>query len=75
MSAWSEYKKKLGESRPWDLLDPNIQKINVEESEKRYNICLSCDRLIKLTKQCRECGCIMPAKVKLQNATCPLNKW
>jgi len=75
MSAWSEYKKKIGESRPWHLLDPSVQKASAEESDRRYNICLSCDKLIKLTKQCKECGCIMLAKTKLQNATCPLNKW
>lgn len=75
MSAWSEYKKKIGESRPWHMLDSSVQKASVEEANRRYNICLSCDKLIKLTKQCRECGCIMPAKVKLEKATCPLNKW
>lgn len=75
MSAWSDYKKKLGESRPWDMLNSSIPRASEEESSKRYNICLSCDKLIKLTKQCRECGCVMSAKTKLQNATCPLNKW
>jgi hypothetical protein len=75
MSAWSEYKKKIGESRPWHMLDSSVQKAGAEEASRRYDICLSCDKLIKLTKQCRECGCIMPAKVKLEKATCPLNKW
>lgn len=73
MSAWSEYKKKLGETRPWHLLTQ--EKINEQTAERRLDICLSCDKLIKLTKQCRECGCIMPAKVKLEKATCPLGKW
>lgn len=73
MSAWSEYKKKLGETRPWHLLTE--EKISEQTAEHRLNICLSCDRLINLTKQCRECGCIMPAKVKLEKAVCPLGKW
>ena len=75
MSAWSEYKAKLGESRPWHVVNKNIPKIDDELSKARYDICLSCDKFINLTKQCRECGCIMPVKVKLQNAQCPLEKW
>jgi hypothetical protein len=75
MNAWQEYKKKLGETRPWDILSPNVQKVSEEEAESRLNTCINCDRLIQLTKQCKECGCIMAVKVKLKNATCPLNKW
>lgn len=73
MSAWSEYKKKLGETRPWHIVTG--ERALEEIANERLNICLSCDRLIKLTKQCRECGCIMPAKVRIENATCPLSKW
>ena len=25
MNAWQEYKKKLGTTRPWDLLNPNVE--------------------------------------------------
>ncbi len=45
------------------------------DGEERYNICKSCDRFNKLTKICKECGCFMPAKTKLKNNFCPLNKW
>jgi hypothetical protein len=75
MSAWQEYKKKLGETRPWDFLDPNVERATEEESEKRFNICLECPEIINTTKQCKQCGCFMRAKTKLKNATCPLNKW
>lgn len=44
-------------------------------AEIRMDICLNCDRLRKETKQCKECGCFMYMKVKLQDATCPLGKW
>ncbi len=43
--------------------------------KERYNICKSCDMFNKLTKTCKECGCFMPAKTKLKNNLCPLNKW
>jgi hypothetical protein len=75
MNAWQEYKKKLGTTRPWDVLNPNAPKSSEEEAQQRLNICLDCERLVQLTKQCLECGCIMAVKVKLKNATCPLNKW
>ena len=75
MSAWSEYKKKLGETRPWDMLNPNVEKATDVEANTRFSICEDCPDLVKLTKQCKHCGCIMPVKVKLLSATCPIDKW
>lgn len=75
MTPWEEYKAKLGTTRPWDIINPNIQKADDELASRRLDICLGCDRLIKVTKQCKECGCFMALKVKLKEAVCPLNKW
>ena len=75
MTPWQEYKKKLGDTRPWDIVNPQTPKADDELANKRLDICLSCDRLIKATKQCKECGCFMALKVKLQHAVCPLSKW
>ena len=75
MTAWAEYKKKLGETRPWDALNPNAPRVDTELAESRLAICLGCPRLIQVTKQCKECGCFMGAKVKLANASCPLGHW
>lgn len=73
-SAWQEYKKKLGDTRPWHLL--NSENYTSEQtSSSRYEICLACPELIDLTKQCKQCGCVMPMKTKLINAACPLSKW
>jgi len=74
MSKWEEYKKKIGDTRPWDLLDSKNY-ANEEIANSRYNICLSCPELINLTKQCKQCGCFMAAKTKLLEASCPLGKW
>jgi hypothetical protein len=73
-NPWEEYKKKIGESRPWHLLDAENY---VEDSVQiqRYSVCLECPELISLTKQCKQCGCFMAAKTKLKTATCPLGKW
>lgn len=75
MSAWEEYKKKLGTTRPWDLLNPNIPRIEESVADERMGICLACPELIGLTKQCKQCGCLMTGKVKLRDAVCPMGKW
>jgi RNA polymerase-binding transcription factor DksA len=59
MSPWEEYKKKLGTTRPWDLLNPNVPHAEKEIEQARMGICLTCPELIGLTKQCKQCGCLM----------------
>lgn len=44
-------------------------------AEKRYNICVSCDRFMKITKQCKECFCFIPLKTKIMDTECPIGKW
>jgi hypothetical protein len=46
-----------------------------EVANKRYSICQSCDKFVKLTTQCTECSCFMILKTKFQSSTCPINKW
>jgi hypothetical protein len=75
MSKWDEYKKNLGDTRPWDLINPNTEWATDEVAKQRYSICQGCPELIKLTKQCKKCGCFMVSKTKLQTAVCPLGKW
>ena len=74
MSKWDEWKKSLGDSRPWHLLDPD--KIIRDQSiiNKRIEICKGCE-FFSITKQCSHCGCYMPAKASLSNAECPVGKW
>jgi hypothetical protein len=62
-------------AKPWDLLkkDNHIEDDFIINS--RMSTCLDCDRYIHITSQCKECGCIMPLKTKLKNASCPLGKW
>lgn len=74
-SIWQKYKENLGETRPWDILNPATEWASEELANTRYEICGGCPELIKLTKQCKKCGCFMFAKTKLANATCPLGKW
>ncbi len=74
-SAWENYKKNLGSTRPWDFIDPKTEYVDKNVSEERYSICLSCPEFIKLTKQCKKCGCFMALKTKLKDAECPIGKW
>jgi hypothetical protein len=60
---------------PIDMFNKNMKRALPVIAKKRLDTCKSCTRFIKLTHQCKECGCIMNAKVKLEDATCPLNKW
>ena len=73
-SAWEQYKESLGDTRPWHMLD----KENYAEEDlvkERFSICQACPELIKLTSQCKKCGCFMAMKTKLEKAVCPIGKW
>jgi hypothetical protein len=74
-SAWKQWKENLGDTRPWDFVNPNTEYVSEQASEERLSICKSCPRFISATTQCMECGCFMAAKTKLSNAECPLHKW
>jgi hypothetical protein len=73
-SRWEQYKEKNG-STPLDLLNPTTKPSTAEVANQRYSVCQSCERFIKTTNQCRECGCFMSIKVKIDKSKCPLNKW
>ncbi len=75
LSPWQQYKKNLGDARPWQMLDPTTERVSEEVAEKRFNICKDCPELIQLTKTCKKCGCFMQMKTKLEHAVCPIGKW
>lgn len=73
-SRWELYKEKNGVT-PLDMLNPNTKRVPEEEAKTRFDICKACPELIKLTSQCKQCGCFMAAKTKLEKAICPIGKW
>jgi len=75
MNAWQEYKKKVGTVKPWHMLDSQQPRVDDGSAQGRLDVCVECPELIALTKQCKQCGCFMNLKVKLEAATCPLGKW
>jgi len=74
LTPWQQYKKNLGDARPWDLMHKD-QQTDEKTANERYEICKKCPEFINLTTQCKKCGCIMTLKTKLKIAECPLGKW
>jgi len=66
---------------PWDLLQRRNYIANKEVAKKvskeRLKICKGCENFNHLAKTCGVCHCVMPFKVKLAGASCPLPipKW
>jgi hypothetical protein len=75
LTPWEKYKQNMGEVKPWDVLNPKTEWLDDDVSSKRLSICRSCPELIKLTEQCKKCGCFMAIKTKIEKATCPMEKW
>jgi len=75
MSKWEEWKKNLGETRPWHLLDHNKIVEDPKTAEQRLEICKGCPEFMQLTTQCKKCGCVMSLKTRLEAAHCPIGKW
>jgi hypothetical protein len=59
----------------WDILNPNVPRTEENLQKARIEICETCERFFKPTRQCRECGCFMDMKTKLEEAYCPIGKW
>ncbi len=60
---------------PMDIVNPKTEWVDEEVSNRRFAICQACPELIKLSKQCKKCGCFMAIKTKLEKAECPIGKW
>jgi len=60
---------------PMDIVNPTTEWVDDTLFNERYSICKACPELIKLTKQCKKCGCFMTVKSKMKLASCPLGKW
>jgi hypothetical protein len=46
----------------------------VQIASERMDICKKCEKLSAI-KTCKVCKCIMPIKVRLRHAECPIGKW
>lgn len=80
MSLWETWKVKnaekqaQGKTSPVDFLNAYTEYADETTAENRLKVCEECPHLM-VTKQCSECLCFMPAKVKLLHAVCPKGLW
>jgi hypothetical protein len=61
--------------KPWDLLNSNKKRSDKLTADERFSICKGCPQFIKLSNQCKKCGCFMQLKTKLEDAECPIGRW
>lgn len=59
----------------WDAFKKDEYDIPESIVNSRMDACRSCEHFIKLTSQCKRCGCVMPLKTKLRSSMCPEQKW
>jgi hypothetical protein len=52
-----------------------VKFVDHELSVQRLSTCKNCEEFVKITSQCKLCGCFLPAKTKLKNSSCPIKKW
>lgn len=45
------------------------------EYNRRITICNQCPWFEKTLVRCKQCGCFLKAKARLQNQFCPIGKW
>ena len=64
-----------------DTVTRNLRFVEARVAEQRLAVCRECEHLLKLpnalrvTGNCKKCGCFMDAKVKFAPASCPVGKW
>jgi len=46
-----------------------------EVSDKRMEICRSCEHFRERTTQCKKCGCFMRFKTAIPKSSCLIGKW
>lgn len=58
-----------------NVVEGNDINVSDEVYAQRMSECQKCDKYIKATNQCGECGCFLAVKGRLNGMKCPLNKW
>lgn len=74
ISEWKKFKTSIGSARPWHVLH-KANYVSDTIAHDRMSICSSCPEFIKITGQCKKCGCVMKLKTLLKQAQCPIGKW
>ena len=59
--------------QPWNRVFASEEKVDNAIADARIAICTGCPFLVD--DVCTECGCYMPIKAYIDNATCPIGNW
>ena len=62
-------------SSVFDYAKSGFKNTDDEKYEKRLEVCGGCESFEHSSSRCRECGCFMEIKAKMESAKCPLGKW
>lgn len=52
-----------------------LQNASLEDQNKRMSECENCDKFIRESITCGECGCFLLIKTSWASEKCPLDKW
>lgn len=59
----------------WDLVRGKLKLASSSVAKERYSICKQCPIRNPKLNTCTICGCYMPIKTKLKDASCPAGEW
>lgn len=58
-----------------DLLTGELKFVSPEVAKQRLDTCKQCEVYNKIVHVCTVCKCFMPAKTRLEQASCPMELW
>lgn len=58
-----------------DLLTGTLKISSAEVAEERMKLCRDCEQFQPTISRCKLCGCMMVAKTKMMDSSCPADKW
>jgi hypothetical protein len=58
-----------------DALTGNLHLAQSEDVKHRRTICDTCDARLPVVDICSACGCVIAAKIRLQDSHCPMELW
>lgn len=56
-----------------DLVTGNLKFASNKVVELRAELCRTCE--VNVANICTACGCVIPAKIKLAESSCPMELW
>lgn len=59
----------------WTALRGGLRFADKKTIDGRKNLCYNCEIRNEKLNTCTACGCFIPAKIRLKDEQCPLEKW